>query len=51
MSLLWLWWVAHHRHEPAGWAVGRPFALDTADAPPPADLAAHRAKVRPYLIA
>jgi len=44
MSLLWLWWVVHHRHLPAGWATGRPFALDTTETPLPADLAAHRAK-------
>lgn len=26
MSLLWLWWVQHHRNITAGWSTGRPWA-------------------------
>ena len=25
MSVLWLWWVAHHKNMPASWDTGRPF--------------------------
>jgi len=32
MSILWLWWVAHKKHSPAGWETGRPYNVWKKDA-------------------